>query len=325
VLAVAGGTDVAYALRTDGTVWAWGRGRHGALGNGHAQDSGLPVRVVGLNHVTAIAASGIGAAFALRDDGTVWSWGDNTDGLLGNGNSWTVSGRSVPAKITGLAGVTAIAAGYDDGYAVIGGRVWAWGNKAYGALGAGDTGNNNNGRPIQVTGLTSVVSIAAGRFAATASTSSGNVWVWGNGAGIPTNPNVLFEPSWVPIHWKLLSNVKAVAEAGNDRFAILRDGTVRSWGSAFFGVLGNGHSANTQIVRPVRVSGLTHVKALAAFGLTGYALRTDGTVWSWGWGHAGALGSGGTADRSVPGRVVGLTGITAIGAGSNTGYAVKAS
>ena len=320
VKAVAGGAGTGYALRTDGTVWAWGSGARGALGNGHTRMSTVPVRVSGLTHVTAIAASGHHAAFALRSDGTVWSWGDNTDGLLGNGNF--ASPRSVPAKIPGLARVTTIGAGYDDGYAVAGGRVFAWGNKSNGALGAGDTGNNNGGRPVQLTGLSGVVSVAGGYFSGMALTTSGNVWIWGRGARLAGQPN---DRGFRPVHAKALSHVKAIAAGGVTWFALLANGTVRSWGAGLDGVLGNGQTPfDVPFTHPVRVYGLTHVKAIAASGQNAYALRTDGTAWSWGSGRFGALGSGSNANRSVPGRVLHLNHLSAIGAGLHVGYAIQA-
>jgi alpha-tubulin suppressor-like RCC1 family protein len=83
VTAMAGGLLTGYALRSDGTVWAWGAGTVGQLGNGGTASSPVPVQVSGLTNVTAIAAAG-STGHALRSDGTVWAWGAGTVGQLGN-------------------------------------------------------------------------------------------------------------------------------------------------------------------------------------------------------------------------------------------------
>jgi alpha-tubulin suppressor-like RCC1 family protein len=123
VTVIAGGLGAAYALRGDGTVWAWGMGGAGRLGNGSTESSSVPVQVSGLTDATAIAAGGgyyvtlLGgaAAHALRTDGTVMAWG--TSQQLGNG---ATANSSVPVPVSGLAGVTVIAAGPFNGYAVTG-------------------------------------------------------------------------------------------------------------------------------------------------------------------------------------------------------------
>jgi len=105
VTAIAAGWLAGYALRRDGSVWAWGNG--GPLGDGDTDSSSVPVRVTGLTDVTVIAG-GLGAAYALRGDGTVWAWGMGGAGRLGNGST---ESSSVPVQVSGLTDATAIAAG----------------------------------------------------------------------------------------------------------------------------------------------------------------------------------------------------------------------
>jgi len=143
VIAVAGGDDHTLALRSDGTVWAWGEGILGELGHGDLHVSPVPVQVLGpggvgfLTDVTAItvARTANGAVrhnLALRSDGTVWAWGTNDAGER------TFTPRAVPVQVSGLAGVTAVAAGYEHSLALKSdGTVWAWGWNAYGQLGDG--------------------------------------------------------------------------------------------------------------------------------------------------------------------------------------------
>jgi alpha-tubulin suppressor-like RCC1 family protein len=120
VARVAGGEWTAYALRTDGTVAAWGHAQKGALGNG-VPCSGTcvartPVDVTDLTGVTSVAGFGSGG-YALRADGTVWAWGDNFFQSLGNESASPYA--VAPVRVQGLSGVSAISSGGADlGYAV---------------------------------------------------------------------------------------------------------------------------------------------------------------------------------------------------------------
>src|SRR6185436_14270394 len=113
--------------------------------------------VSGLANITAVTAGGH-FSLALRSDGTVWTWGANNAGQLGDG---TLVNRVAPVQVSGLAGVTAIAAGDEHALALLGnGSVVAWGANGAGQLGDGTT--TNRSAPVPVSGLSGVSSIAAG-------------------------------------------------------------------------------------------------------------------------------------------------------------------
>jgi len=112
---VAAGEEFSLALRSDGTVWAWGRNDRGQLGRGTTSSQEVvPARVAVLNRVTKISA-GRDFALALRSDGTVLAWGLGVRGQLGNGIQTQVSG---PVQVTNMAGATQVAAGRLSSYAV---------------------------------------------------------------------------------------------------------------------------------------------------------------------------------------------------------------
>jgi alpha-tubulin suppressor-like RCC1 family protein len=129
------GTRVGHglAVRSDGTAWTWGFNREDELGDGTTTDRLAPVQVTGLTGVTQ-AAGGCTHSLALRSDGTMWAWGANGAGQLGRG---TISADEVtPAPVSGLAGVTKIAAGCGFSLALRSdGSVWAWGGNTVGQLG----------------------------------------------------------------------------------------------------------------------------------------------------------------------------------------------
>ncbi|HEX5497295.1 MAG TPA: putative Ig domain-containing protein [Mycobacteriales bacterium] len=161
-VAVDAGTDVGYALKSDGTVWAWGFNEFGSLGNGTmtVRDFG-PAPVKTLTDVVSIAAKNR-TGHALKADGTVWSWGFNDVGQVGDG---TTANRDVAVQVAGLTGVTAITAGLSNGYAITSdGAVWGWGEDDSRQLGVGTSGTRT--APIRIADMPPVTALAAGSGAA---------------------------------------------------------------------------------------------------------------------------------------------------------------
>jgi alpha-tubulin suppressor-like RCC1 family protein len=161
VTAIAGGQDHSLALKSNGTVWAWGKGQSGQLGDGNFYSTGnlgvaTPVQVIGLTNVTAIAAGGI-HSLALKADGTVWAWGDNQSGQLGNGIFFI--GEAAPVQVIGLSKIVAIACAGSHNLALESlpdGVIWAWGSGANGEVGDGNFYPGSVATPVQVSFLTTV-------------------------------------------------------------------------------------------------------------------------------------------------------------------------
>jgi alpha-tubulin suppressor-like RCC1 family protein len=135
VMAIAAGADTVYALRRDGSVWAWGGDGFGALGSPlRREPADQPIQVRPLADVVAIAA-GSSTAYAVQRDGSLWAWGKGIDGELGDGNP---TNRSVPTRVLTRAPVVQVEGGGAMAYALDReGQIWAWGSGLYGQLGNG--------------------------------------------------------------------------------------------------------------------------------------------------------------------------------------------
>lgn len=160
---IAGGGWHTIALKNDGSVWSWGYNRFGQLGRAASESCSnytcgtTPAQVTSLSGVIAIAGGGFHTTI-LKDDGTVWAWGYNRYGQLGDG---TTTDSSTPMQVTGLSGVNDISSGYVHSVALKNdGTIWAWGYNRYGQLGNGTTTNSST--PVQVTGLSGVIAISGG-------------------------------------------------------------------------------------------------------------------------------------------------------------------
>ena len=190
VTAIAAGEGDGYALRRDGTVWAWGDASLGQLGtqrcgasesaergNRRCPRAGVPVKIRGLGGVTAIAA-GADTAYALRRDGSVWAWGDDSFGALGSRIRRQFTDQ--PTRVRGLAHVVAMAAGSSAAYAVLrDGSVWAWGRGIDGELGDGNA--TNRAVPTRVLTHAPVMRVEGGGAMAYALDRQGQIWAWGSG------------------------------------------------------------------------------------------------------------------------------------------------
>jgi len=138
IVSITVGKTHALARKSDGTAWAWGSNANGELGNGTTIKSPTPVQINGLTSVIAIVAGGSNNgdhSVAVKSDGSVWAWGYNASGQLGDG---TTANRLIPVQVIGLFGVTAAASGLNHSIALKSdGTVWDWGSNSYGQLGDG--------------------------------------------------------------------------------------------------------------------------------------------------------------------------------------------
>jgi alpha-tubulin suppressor-like RCC1 family protein len=304
---------LAGASSASAAVFGWGENVFGQVGDGSTTDRSKPVLVKGLPRssprVIAVAGGHAGDySLALTADGTVWSWGRNDKGQLGDGTE--VARRATARQVPGLTGVTAIAGSGGAGLALKGdGTLFAWGDNAFGQTGTGTQGGVQR-TPVQVN-ISGVEAIAGGGGHLIALKSDGTVFGWGNNVfGAVGNGTTAVQPT--PVQVLDLTDVKAIAAGGGHSLAVKSDGTVFEWGA--------GPPENPAIpipqarTRPVQVAGLDDVTALAAGEDFSIALKGNGTVFSWGNNVHGELGDGTKAARLEPKRVARLTNVRAIDA-----------
>ena len=311
---ISAGNTHTVALRNDGTVWAWGSNDNGQLEDGTTTSSHIPVQVQNLSNITAISTTG-GIlrghyTVALRNDGTVWAWGNNIYGQLGDG---TTINRRTPVQVQNLNNITAISARSSHTVALRSdGTVWAWGRNRFGQLGDGTTTTRHT--PVQVQNLSNITAISAGGSHTVALRSDGTVWAWGNNGGGQLGDGTVTH-RLTPVQVQNLSNIIAISAGDNHTVALRNDGTVWAWGSNQHGRLGDGTTINRNT--PVQVQNLSNITAISAGHSHTVALKNDGIVWAWGHNNLGQLGDGTTANHRTPVQVVSEKGIGHFNVGAN--------
>ena len=317
VVDIAGGGSHTIALKDDGTLWSWGRNDNGQLGDGTTAGSAVPKRLQEMTGVTGIVALAAGGRHnaVVMGNGTVWTWGDNAVGQLGDGST-SYKEHFVP--VGDFSAIATIEGGGNHTVVLkTDGTVWTWGKNAFGQLGNGTLANSS--LPGQVTGLTGIVAVAAGGSHTAALKNDGTVWAWGlNESGQLGDGTVTPRP--VPVQVQGLSDVTAIAAGSYFTLALKDDGTVWGWGSNASGQLGDDTTISKPV--PVRVGDLTGVSAIAAGYLHALALKNDGTVWAWGFNRFGQLGDATNILRKAPVQA-GIANAVAIAAGSNHSLALQ--
>jgi alpha-tubulin suppressor-like RCC1 family protein len=349
VVDISVGGAMGTARKEDGTVWGWGRSNtlSSVLGNGGTSvPYGTMVRAINSNgslfNGVAQVSSGVGHTLALKSDGTVWAWGDNSEGAIGIGTN-TSSNQLYPAQVRDTAGnpfvgVTAVSGGWRFSLALkADGTAWGWGWAVSGQL-----GNNNNANtlpfqprnfpsPVAVlttsgAQLSGVNQILAGTDNGMARRNDGTVWIWGSDQfGQLGDGNVIYEG----LVAKRLNDSVGAAITGVAQMAmgyrhalvLLNDGTALSWGQNLYGELGDGsYSTRTSpvILKDAAGNPFGAIAALRAGDGSTAILRTDGTVWMVGINVRGQLArSTSTASVASPVQVfladgTPLTGVTQI-------------
>ncbi|WP_437338586.1 RCC1 domain-containing protein [Sorangium sp. So ce394] len=267
VKAIAAGGYISMALDIDGKVWVWGNNSYGELGdNSSDHEPHSKPTMAYIDDVDAIAA-GQQHCLALKKDGTVWAWGSNSSGELGDE---TTTDSHIPIQVTALSDISIDEIACGSSHSVALGKgvgVYAWGRNEVGQVGNGT--EKNVLLPALVRGLegAEVTHVAAGGFHGLALYSNGRVMSWGyNGSGqlgvvdVDENRSLTAVEAQVPITVK----VNALAGGAYNSVALAEDATVWTWGHGEFGALGNGEFKSSSV--PIQIPDFRGVSSVDAHG-----------------------------------------------------------
>ena len=284
-----------------------------------------PPTTLPANRAKAITAGGTHSC-ALHQTGTIFCWGSNRHGQLGNGQSGRNASSAVPVQVLSITDATAVAAGEGHSCALHqNGTISCWGRNNWGQLGNGNEAFSV--LPVQIQGITDATSITTSKHHSCALHQNGTISCWGNndwgqqGNGQSGNN----ARSSVPVQVADISDATAITTSEYHSCALHQDSTISCWGRNNWGQLGNGQGGNNAISSvPVQVFGIIDATAITADVGHSCALHQDGTISCWGSNNWGQLGNGqggdnpnsGNADSSVPVQVTGITDATAITAGN---------
>ena len=301
---VSAGNQHTAAIKTDGSLWIWGDGDFGKLGtNDTTPKRNTPVTTfVGGTDWKQVSCSPSNSTAAIKTDGTLWVWGRGINGVLGINNT---DDRSIP--VTTFAGGTTwkqVSAGNQHTAAIkTDGSLWTWGRNSDSTDGGNLGTNDNTNRNTPVTTFSGGInwkSVATGNLFTVAIKTDGTLWTWGRGTDGKLGINAVANSRSTPVttfaggtNWKLVSCIDSHISA------IKTDGSLWTWGLGTSGQLGD----NTIITKSTPVTtfaGGNNWKSVAAGGSHTAAIKTDGSLWIWGEGGYGRLGTNNETTRSTP-------------------------
>ena len=345
VTAVSIANGVSAAIKAGKSLWMWGSNYHGQLGTKGSGDVNIgggnnfdhtskhyvhitPVKV--MDDVASVRAGSFYTA-AIKTDGSLWMWGDNQYGHIGNNGESEKTDRygyvyqTEPVKIMDSVSYVTF---NEDAHTVAAiqtdGSLWMWGKNIHSELGNSGQGDKfyeieeldsveyYQTTPIKV--LENVTSVSLGANHTAAIQTDGSLWMWGSNyygqLGNGTNTD-----AGEPV--KIMDGAAAV-DLGWSRTAVLKtDGSLWTWGRNCYGQLGSGSTEDSNV--PVKI--MDSVAAMGGYQDQSAAIKTDGSLWTWGWNYYGQLGSGSTKNASVPVKVMDQT--AAVSGHQGTMLAVK--
>jgi alpha-tubulin suppressor-like RCC1 family protein len=321
---LAAGATHSVGLKSEGTVWAWGGNASGQLGIGSSDSAThtapLQVKINSSTFLTGVSLVGAGTSHSLaikQSDGSVYGWGNDSSGQLGDNSAATQQVFPVQAKTTAtgnpiLTGVIDIAAGASHTVALKSdGTVWTWGSNSSGQLGDGSTTSRKLAAQVKTsnnTFLTGITTLASGDNFCIARKSDGTVWAWGANTNGQIGIGNTTTPQKYAVQVKLvggaaLTGITDVACGSSHAIALKSDGTLWSWGLNTNGQLGVGSTTQATNAAQVKVNSstfFTGASAMAAGASHTVILKTDGTVYACGLNTSGQLSINSTTQQLFP-------------------------
>jgi alpha-tubulin suppressor-like RCC1 family protein len=326
---VSGGSTA--AIKTDGTLWTWGKNDFGELGNNNVAARSSPVQVGSTPQAADSWSTADGASadrMGIRTDGSLWLWGPPGYGKIGDDTSIN---RSSPVQIGTLTTWAKVAGLTDHSLAIkTDGSLWAWGGNANnGGRGFGSVGDNtsiNRSSPVQIGADTNWSKIAASLSHSMAIKTDGTMWSWGrndagNFLGVLGDNTTISRSS--PVQVGSLTTWSLVSCGRYHTLAVKTDGTMWSWGRSTGGPLGLNTPSIASVSSPTQIGSDTNWSQISGAGVHSMAIKTDGTLWLWGSNAYGRLGTNDIINRSSPVQVGALTSWSKISGGNEHSLALK--
>jgi alpha-tubulin suppressor-like RCC1 family protein len=288
------------AIKTDGTLWTWGRNNNSQLGDNTTANKSSPVQTIAFGTNWKQVSAGNSNTAGIKTDGTLWTWGANANGQLGDN---TIVAKSSPVQtITFGTNWMQVSSGYVNLFMAAiktDGTLWTWGaNATYGQLGDNTVAPKSS--PVQTVAFgTNWKQVTSGGFHCAATKTDGTLWGWGRNDSGQLGDNTV-APKSSPVQTVAFgTNWKQVSCGYTHTAAIKTDGTLWVWGSNANGALGD--NTTTSRSSPVQtVTGGNNWKIVACGYRNTAAVKTDGTLWAWGHNNNGQLGDSSVTSRSSP-------------------------
>ena len=234
-------TSHTLAIKTDGTLWAWGKNGVGELGTGNTTSRSSPVQVGALTDWASVSVGASSTSFAIKTDGTLWNWGSTSLGKSGRGPG--VSNVSSPVQVGSDTNWSVVICGGNNSIALkTDNTMWTWGQGAEGRL--GDGGTSNQSAPVQIgAAVWSKVSATQGGWGS-ATRTDGTLWTWGKGAsGRLGLGNTTYYSS--PVQVGALTTWDSPSCGDSSGGCLKTDGTIWAWGYNGNGQIGDNSTTNT--------------------------------------------------------------------------------
>ena len=280
------------------TLFCWGLGTSGQLGDNTIVSKSIPTQTITVGNNWKQVDTDTNFVSAIKTDGTLWCWGQNTLGQIGDN---TITSKSSPVQTVAFGNNwKQVCCGSSSSIGAIktDGTLWCWGNNGGGQL--GDNTVTARSSPVQTVAFSNNwKQVSCGQFHASAIKTDGTLWCWGNNNGGQLGDNTVTARSSPVQTVAFGNNWKQVSCRQSFTAAIKTDGTLWMWGANAAGQLGD----NTTISRSSPVQTIAFGTTWKQVGLgdsISACVKTDGTLWMWGSAANGSLGDNSTTNKSSP-------------------------